>query len=541
MLKTSRSHALVDAHPSPSSGAAPVRRRLLALLTALSLIVGLGAISMTPAAAEVGVDWTEQTASAVNNWMSVTYGNGVFVAVAYDGTDQVMTSPDGVNWTARSAALNIGWGSVTFGNGLFVALSPMSTNGQCAGGYGTDQVMTSPDGVTWTARLAADCNSWSSVTFGNGMFVAVGDRANAGTRVMTSPDGVNWTARTAPIEYLSSVTYGNGMFVAISYVGSNRVMTSPDGVTWTAQSAPEGFWYSVTYGNGTFVAVAPDSKVMTSPDGSTWTEGTPAAAEEWVRVTFGNGLFVAVGPYGAVMTSPDGFSWSRPSAPVSQWWSVTYGQGIFVAVSRSWGMVMTSGTPPPTVPSAPSSLVATPGDGSASIAFTPGSNGGAAIKKYQYKVGSGAWTDAVGTTSPITITGLTNYVASSVKIRAVNVAGAGAASAAVSVRPKVAGPAIGVAYSSGKHGAFVGFTFARPAGSTLVGFTVRAYAKGTNTVVSSCQVLPNGRNCYIGSLTSGTEYDIRVQGYLRLSGSSTVRATYESATSRVRINSGSVP
>ena len=117
-----------------------------------------------------------------------------------------------------------------------------------------------------------------------------------------------------------------------------------------------------------------------------------------------------------------------------------------------------------------------------------------------------------------------------------NAAGAGAASTAVSVRPKLTGPAIGVAYSSGKNGAFVGFTFARPAGSTLVGFTVRAYVKGTSTVVSSCQILPNGRNCYIGSLVSGTEYDIRAQGYFTVSGDSKVRETFESPTSRMRVN-----
>ena len=189
----------------------------------------------------------------------------------------------------------------------------------------------------------------------------------------------------------------------------------------------------------------------------------------------------------------------------------------------------------PTAPAAPTSLNATPGNGSASIAFTAGSNGGAAITKYQYRLGNGSWVDA-GSTSPITINGLTNYTTYSIKIRAVNSAGAGTPSTAVSVRPKVAGPTIGVAYSSGKHGVQVGFNFARPAGATLTGFTVRAYAKGTGTVVSSCQVLPNGRGCYIGSLVSGTEYDIAVQAYFTSSGDPKVRETLESARSRVRVN-----
>ena len=39
---------------------------------------------------------------------------------------------------------------------------------------GTNRVMTSPDGIAWTPRAAAEANQWNSVTYGNGRFVAVG-------------------------------------------------------------------------------------------------------------------------------------------------------------------------------------------------------------------------------------------------------------------------------------------------------------------------------------------------------------------------------
>ena len=43
-----------------------------------------------------GTYWTTRTSAADNNWRSVCYGNGLFVAVAYTGTgNRVMTSPDG--------------------------------------------------------------------------------------------------------------------------------------------------------------------------------------------------------------------------------------------------------------------------------------------------------------------------------------------------------------------------------------------------------------------------------------------------------------
>jgi hypothetical protein len=277
-------------------------------------------------------DWAAQSAED-NQWRSVTYGNNQFVAVAADGTNRVMTSPDGITWTPRVAAEANRWSSVTYGNGLFVAVSTSGTN----------QVMTSPDGITWTSRAAAEANLWFSVTYGNGQFVAVALRGMvvSGTnQVMTSADGITWTARAAAeANSWYSVTYGNGQFVAVAQTGTNRVMTSTDGITWTPRAAAEANgWDSVTYGNGQFVAVAQTgtNQVMTSTDGITWTARAAAEGNFWRSVTYGNGLFVAVAADGAnrVMTSPDGITWTpKAAAEANGWFSVTYGNGQFVAVA----------------------------------------------------------------------------------------------------------------------------------------------------------------------------------------------------------------
>jgi hypothetical protein len=128
-----------------------------------------------------------------------------------------MTSPDGITWSSQTSAADNEWVSVTHGNGLFVAVAQSGTG---------NQVMTSPDGITWTSRTSAANNSWYCVAFGNNQFVAVA-YSGTGNRVMTSPDGINWTSRTSAADnYWYGVTYGNGLFVAVAVVGTDRVMTS---------------------------------------------------------------------------------------------------------------------------------------------------------------------------------------------------------------------------------------------------------------------------------------------------------------------------
>jgi len=275
---------------------------------------------------KVGLTWTARTAAEANPWLSVAYGNGVFVAVTYYGTNQVMTSPDGITWTGQTAANTNGWYSVTFGNGLFVAISY----------NGTNQVMTSPDGITWTARTAVETNEWISVCYGNGLFVAVGFQGTY--QVMTSPDGVTWTGQTAASSNgWWSVCFGNGLFVATAISGTDRVMTSPDGITWTTRTPTTDIaWVSVAYGKGLFVAVASfgtGDKIMTSPDGVTWTGRTTTSAGI-MSVAYGNGVFVTVENYDSRAYSFDGINWLNGlGIEGNQWRGLCYGNGLFVATA----------------------------------------------------------------------------------------------------------------------------------------------------------------------------------------------------------------
>ena len=76
--------------------------------------------------------WTARTASDANQWISVCWSPelGLFCAISYDGTNQVMTSPDGITWTARTASEANYWRSVCWSPelGLFCAVSYDGTN-----------------------------------------------------------------------------------------------------------------------------------------------------------------------------------------------------------------------------------------------------------------------------------------------------------------------------------------------------------------------------------------------------------------------------
>jgi hypothetical protein len=247
-----------------------------------------------------GINWTIQTAF-LGAWSGIVYANGVYVVVGGQ-TNYVMTSPDAVTWTLRTPASTLSWRAVTFGNGLFVAVAASGTD---------NRVMTSPDGITWTSRTAPNILVYEDVIFAGGLFVAV---ASSGTdnRVMTSPDGITWTSRvSAANNAWRSITYGNGLFVAVASSGTgNRVMTSPDGINWTIRnSALDLDWYGVTFGNGVFVAVAENgtgNRVMSSTDGINWSIETTPADNGWRSITFGLNKFIALsfnGHPNQVMTS----------------------------------------------------------------------------------------------------------------------------------------------------------------------------------------------------------------------------------------------
>ena len=112
-------------------------------------------------------------------------------------------------------------------------------------------------------------------------------------------------------------------------------------------------------------------------------------------------------------------------------------QQLVVTNSSILGSPLTiTATATAVVPSAPTNLSYSPSNGQVVLSFTAAYDGGATLSNYEYSLDNGTtWTalNPVDVSSPITITGLSNGVTYPLRIRAVNSAGSGAASAAINV------------------------------------------------------------------------------------------------------------
>lgn len=249
-----------------------------------------------------GIDWDANVrynasgTNFTNSFGAVAYGNGVFIAINSSASVTqfpVWMSVDGVEWRRVGdnslGSIGGGWRSVTWSGSRFVAV-----RAAVAGSTATQRIMWSSNGTVWQyATTVPAALNWTSVAYGGTttpLFVATNDNGVTTNNIMTSPDGVTWTVRTVPTALQwNSVTWGAGpnLFVAVAGNGATttNIITSPDGITWTSRTSPAAnIWKSVTFGSniitgtGYYVAVcsnaATANKIMYSTNGTTWVGAT---------------------------------------------------------------------------------------------------------------------------------------------------------------------------------------------------------------------------------------------------------------------------
>lgn len=228
------------------------------------------------------------------------------------------------NWTGTKVESGYSLSGITYGNGLYVAVGRLG------------KILTSSDGLSWSEVVSPTTNNLYKSAYSNGSFVIVGD---SGT-ILTSSNGSSWVVRQLGKTYnLYDVIYANGKFVAVGSSGS--VLTSSDGIIWTIQNIASFAFGGIAYGNGKFVAVGESlSKIYYSSDSVAWFSANYSGIGLLRSVAYGNNKFVGVGTSGTVYYSSDGLSWTPAISGTDLGLSsVFYGNDMFVAVGYSGAVI----------------------------------------------------------------------------------------------------------------------------------------------------------------------------------------------------------
>lgn len=332
--------------------------------------VGAGGIIVAIDSGSTG--WIERSSGSKSYLAGMTYDNSLFVAV---GTNEIMTSSNGVNWLSWSAPAGVGTLESVASNG---------SGGYAAVGYGYNasdnyigMLAYSTDGTTWqkaTTVLGTDMMlkgvAYGLNPDGIGLYVVVGSSWSGSVTgvIYTSEDGDNWSqVTTGSIGRLTDVTYGNGIFVAVGE--GDTLMTSVDGMSWTTMSRVKTInpgiisYTGIAYGEGLFIAVGNNGEIIKSLDGTTW-DDMEKYSGNLSCITYGSGYFVSAGQSGLILrcavSGGVADTWERTGQymTTNRLNAAAYGNGVYAVVGED-GTILYSGSaaPVPTTANATNNTV----------------------------------------------------------------------------------------------------------------------------------------------------------------------------------------
>lgn len=380
---------------------------------------------------DTGTTWSTVTKPGAQNL------NPAGVAVSGNGKNLILAVDNGFLWLSNSAGSswiqsdynNISTGSyLHFDTTLSVWISRDGLHLASVQLFSTDieeNFIDAPSAPTPLSVSVASTNaslSWNAPS-------SAGDAAISDYSIQYSTDGTNWktfahTASTATSATITGLTNGISYFFRVA------------GVNAWGTGTYETYATSLVPGS---LPGAPTSLTGSYRDGS--------VALTWNAPSSNGGS--PIRDYKIEYSSNSGSTWdifsrTSSSATSETVTGLTNGTSYIFRVSAindpGTGTASTSsGTiTPKTIPSAPTSLVVTPGNAQASIAFTAGATGGSAITDYiiEYSSNSGSswntYTHTASTTSPQVVSGLTNYTSYVFRLTAKNIVGNGVASQSTS-------------------------------------------------------------------------------------------------------------
>jgi hypothetical protein len=277
----------------------------------------------------MSITWSYNSNPEGTNW-EIGLGKGciwvhellLFVAVGTQTTGHILTSPDGVTWTAHTPSENNKFNSVCWSPSLSLLVAVTED--------GTHRVWTSANGTSWNPQTAAEANRWKSVAWSSSLnlFVAV---AESGThRVMTSANGTAWSTQTITAQLFQRVIWADtlGLFLAFTDKNSTaKIYTSSNGTGWSDSSPTlnsSEFIGDICWSNALSLLVMTTirlgtftNRVRTSTNGTSWSIGSSipdnGGGFDSVCWLAAQTAFIATARGSApnnVMSSADGFTWT---------------------------------------------------------------------------------------------------------------------------------------------------------------------------------------------------------------------------------------
>lgn len=185
-----------------------------------------------------GIDWIKRypiikTDISGNNYDIAYFNDKYFVSGGTSG--YVLKTSDFISFTKISLSSSLP--SYVFG------IASTTTSVIATGNYGA--IVRSTDGITWNATKPYVSTStptrWSIASNNLSTYVVVGENGID----VSNDDGLTWTTISFSTTF-TSITYGNGIFIAVGYNG-NIIASSDNGLTWNSNVLDNSNLSEITY------------------------------------------------------------------------------------------------------------------------------------------------------------------------------------------------------------------------------------------------------------------------------------------------------
>jgi chitodextrinase len=298
----------------------------------------------------------------------------------------------------------------------------------------------------------------------NNAGTAYGNEISFTTTILSVPTNVSAIAGNAQATVTFTAPFSNGGSAITGYM----VTSNPGGITGTGSSSPitvtgltngTAYTFTVVATNANGNSVTSSASNSVTPSAPSTVPGAPAIGTTTAGNAQATVTFIAPASNGGspitgytVTSNPGGLTGTGSSSPITVT-DLTNGTAYtFTVVATNFNgnsspSSSSNTVTPSTVPGAPTMGTTTAGNSQATVTFTaPASNGGSPITGYTVTSNPGGLT-GTGSSSPITVTGLTNGTAYTFTVVATNISGnSSPSSASNSIIPSLS---VGDSYQGG--------------------------------------------------------------------------------------------